>query len=59
MKRYLACFLLIPLVHSAEAQLRSPADFLGYELGERFTPHHRVTDYVRHVADIRHQRGSH
>ena len=51
MKRYLACFLLIPLVYSAEAQLRSPADFLGYELGERFTPHHRVTDYVRHVAD--------
>lgn len=51
MKGYLACFLLIPLVHSAEAQLRSPADFLGYELGERFTPHYRVTDYVRHVAE--------
>ena len=52
MKSYLACFLLlIPLVHIAEAQLRSPADFLGYELGERFTPHHRVTDYVRHVAE--------
>ena len=38
MKGYLAYFILIPFVHSAEAQLRSPADFLGYELGERFTP---------------------
>ena len=51
MKGYLAFFLLIPLVHSAEAQLRNPADFLGYELGERFTPHYRATDYVRHVAE--------
>jgi hypothetical protein len=32
-------------------ELQSPAEFLGYELGERFTPHHRVLDYVRHVAD--------
>jgi hypothetical protein len=30
--------------------LQDPASFLGYELGERFTPHHRVVDYVRHVA---------
>lgn len=30
-------------------QLQSPAEFLGYELGSRFTPHHRVVDYVRHV----------
>jgi len=28
----------------------SPSEFLGYELGTRFTPHHRVVDYVRHVA---------
>lgn len=30
-------------------QLQSPAEFLGYEPGSRFTPHHRVVDYVRHV----------
>ncbi|MEP0548846.1 MAG: M14 family metallopeptidase [Rhodothermales bacterium] len=30
--------------------LQSPATFLGYELGDRFTPHHRVVDYVQHVA---------
>lgn len=30
--------------------LLSPAQFLGYESGARFTPHHRVLDYVRHVS---------
>src|SRR5690625_4817862 len=31
--------------------LQSPEQFLGYEPGERFTPHHRVLDYARHVAE--------
>ena len=35
----------------AFAQLQSPAEFLGYELGDRYTPHHRVISYVNHVAD--------
>lgn len=34
----------------AQEPLQSPAEFLGYELGERFTPYHRVVDYVQHVA---------
>lgn len=33
------------------AQLQSPGDFLGYGLGERFTPHHKVAEYARHVAE--------
>ena len=32
------------------AQLLSPQEFLGYALGEDFTPHHRVTAYFEHVA---------
>jgi len=32
------------------AQTKSPAEFLGYELGERFTPHHRIIAYFDHVA---------
>lgn len=36
---------------SLTAQPVPPGEFLGYELGERFTPHHRVVDYVQHVAD--------
>ncbi len=35
---------------SAVSQTKSPKDFLGYELGERFTRHHRVVEYFQHVA---------
>jgi hypothetical protein len=31
-------------------RLQAPSTFLGHELGQQFTPHHRVVDYVRHVA---------
>ena len=30
--------------------LKSPDEFLGYELGTRFTPHHKVVAYYEHVA---------
>lgn len=33
------------------AQLQSPAEFLGYELGEQWTPHYKVQNYFEHVAD--------
>lgn len=33
------------------AQLQSPEDYLGYELGQRWTPHHNVLDYVSHIAE--------
>ncbi|PSQ84568.1 MAG: hypothetical protein BRD40_01090, partial [Bacteroidetes bacterium QS_1_65_9] len=36
--------------HGAAPQLQTPAAFLGYALGERFTPPHRAATYVRHVA---------
>ncbi len=35
----------------AFAQLQSPDEFLGYELGERWTLHHQVLSYVNHVAE--------
>ena len=34
-----------------QSALQSPAEFLGYELGTRFTPHHRVMDYFEHVQE--------
>jgi len=43
-------FLLI-LSTSAFAQLQSPAEFLGYELGEQWTPHYKVHAYFQHVAE--------
>ncbi|MEX0685778.1 MAG: M14 family metallopeptidase [Balneolales bacterium] len=41
------CLLIFP--QSLLGQL-SPSEFLGYELGERFTQHHRVIDYFNHIA---------
>jgi len=32
-------------------QLKSPDEFLGYELGTRFTAHADVTGYFRHIAE--------
>lgn len=52
MRRLVPILLLVLLAAPALAQgrLLSPAEFLGYELGERFTPHHRIVAYVEHVA---------
>ena len=32
------------------AQVQSPDQFLGYKLGSRYTPHYKVVNYFRHVA---------
>lgn len=42
-------FILITSVSMAQ-QLKSPDEFLGYELGTRFTPHYKVVDYYQYVA---------
>lgn len=34
-----------------QAQIKSPAEFLGYELGEQWTPHYKVYSYFHHVAE--------
>lgn len=49
MKRYFAfLFLVFPLF--VFAQLKSPSDFLGYEIGTEFTRHADVVSYFEHVA---------
>ncbi|EON77352.1 Peptidase M14, carboxypeptidase A precursor [Lunatimonas lonarensis] len=48
---YLASIFLAFFCH-AKAQTKSPDAFLGYELGSRFTPHHRVVAYFEHVASL-------
>lgn len=35
---------------SPTSTLPSPAQFLGYQLGQRFTPHHRVLAYAEQIA---------
>ena len=54
MRPLVACLLVLApaaLAPTALAQVQSPEAFLGYPLGARFTPHHRVVDYVEHVAE--------
>ena len=50
MKKILSLLALL-LFFNGQAQLQSPAEFLGYELGTQFTRHHQVIDYVKHVAE--------
>ncbi|MFY0688593.1 MAG: zinc carboxypeptidase [Cyclobacteriaceae bacterium] len=42
-------FLLLSVV--ATAQVKSPADYLGYELGDQFTRHYQVVDYYQHLNE--------
>jgi hypothetical protein len=46
------CFLLASACCFAQSKLLSPKAFLGYEPGDRFTRHHRVVEYFRHVAEV-------
>ncbi|MBF9252798.1 zinc carboxypeptidase [Pontibacter sp. 172403-2] len=53
LKRLVAFIMILLSVSSAIAQqnpLKSPAAFLGYELGQQFTPQSRVLDYVNYLA---------
>lgn len=50
MKKVLACFLLALLPFVLFAQLKSPESFLGYPLGQKFTPHFKIVQYFNHVA---------
>ncbi len=49
MKARFLALLLFPAM--LQAQVRTPLDFLGYELGDKFTRHHLVVDYFNHVAE--------
>jgi hypothetical protein len=54
MKKNLLLLLLLfgPFVAFSQ-NLRSPDQFLGYELGTKFTRHHRIVEYFNYVADSR------
>jgi hypothetical protein len=46
------CFILLAGSINAQENLKSPAEFLGYEPGDRFTRHHRVVEYFEYVASM-------
>lgn len=45
-----AALLIWATAGSAQQSIPTPDEFLGYPLGERFTPHHRIVDYFRELA---------
>ncbi|WAC41881.1 M14 family metallopeptidase [Pedobacter sp. SL55] len=50
MKRTLLVLWLGLFASSLFAQIQSPDNFLGYELGTRFSAHQKVVDYFKEVA---------
>lgn len=50
-KLYLIILLLSSGGFLQAQKLLSPKEFLGYELGDRFTRHYKVMEYFKHVAD--------
>lgn len=44
------CLVFMASVLVLNAQIKSPDEFLGYELGAHFTPHYKVADYFKQTA---------
>ena len=44
------CLVWITTLPALAQGIQSPAEFLGYEIGTKFTFHHRVIDYFEYVA---------
>ncbi len=51
LKKLLLLLFLFSSAFTAFAQdIQSPEKFLGYKLGEQFTPHYKIVEYFRYVA---------
>jgi len=50
MKKIIAFYLFFIGALASHAQIKSPDEFLGYDLGSHFTPHYKVVDYFRQTA---------
>lgn len=51
MKQFYFLITFLLTIQLAAQDLQSPSEFLGYELGSEFTPHHRVVDYYQYLAE--------
>lgn len=51
MKKFFFLVLLTSLsAMLVHAQVKSPDEYLGYKIGTRFTPHHKIVEYFNYVA---------
>lgn len=54
MRKLLNAGLLLLIVVCTHAQnVQSPSQFLGYKLGERYTPHYRIVEYFKHLSQAK------
>ena len=53
MKKTLLVLIIVLAFNSiiVAQNIKSPSEFLGYELGTRFTRHHKVVDYFEYVSE--------
>ena len=45
-----SCIFLSTIIPILGQQLKNPDEFLGYPLGEQYTPHHRIVSYFQQAA---------
>jgi hypothetical protein len=43
-------FVILGVISFSFGQIQSPSEFLGYELGDSFTRHHKVVEYYQQLA---------
>jgi hypothetical protein len=48
----LAGLLLLTILPAQAQDAQSPSEFLGYELGSRFTRHHQIVSYFEHMGQF-------
>ncbi len=51
MKKTLFTLLFLTTYFISFGQIKSPSEFLGYELGTNFSRHHQVVEYFEHLAE--------
>lgn len=52
-QRLLFFFVSLFISGILSAQLQSPEQFLGYKIGTRYTPHYKIVNYVKAVAQAK------
>lgn len=51
-KLLLVIVFLGNIVAAYSQDIQSPEKFLGYKLGEQYTPHHRIVEYFKYIAGV-------
>ena len=52
-KTFLVALASVMIIATIQSQtIKSPDEFLGYELGTQFTYHYKAVEYFKYIADI-------